>query len=357
MSKVLVIGGGVVGLTTAWELAQRGLSVSVVDQGLVGREASWAGAGMLPPAQLCESPGVRELALRSTQLWPRISEVLHEQTGLDNGYRACGAIQIAIDSGADLADQIEGYQQQGVPVERLDAAGLKQIEPGLSDDLQQGYFLPTMAQVRNPWHLRALRLACENLGVTIHENTPIVNLEGTGKVTIAKSEQDQFSADTFIVTAGAWSSHLVGSDVEVAPVRGQIVLLKSMQPRFHRIIEDGKRYLVPREDGHILIGSTEEHVGFEKANTEEGVQGLLDFAVAAMPELADLPAVQSWSGLRPFGERGRPTIGFSQQWENVIVAAGHFRDGLSQSPATAMLVADLVTGSPVDEIFEDLKIC
>lgn len=148
------------------------------------------------------------------------------------------------------------------------------------------------------------------------------------------------------MTAGAWSQQLMlptSCADEIEPVRGQIVLLRQQVPTLRRIIESGPRYLVPRADGRVLIGATEERVGFVKANTADAVSGLISFAVSLVPKLAEATFETAWSGLRPCASRGRPVIGRLPTVTNGYIAAGHFRAGLSMSPATAQLIADLMT--------------
>ncbi|MDZ4686270.1 MAG: FAD-dependent oxidoreductase, partial [Planctomycetaceae bacterium] len=157
------------------------------------------------------------------------------------------------------------------------------------------------------------------------------------------------AGETFVIAGGAWSGELarqVGVDVAIEPVRGQIVLLEQTPVPFRYVIQSGARYLVPRADGRILIGATEEHVGFVKANTADGVRGLLEFATQLVPGLAGARLEQCWSGLRPYRAGGLPIISRAPLAENVIVAAGHFRAGLQLSPVTAVLVRQFVCGQP-----------
>jgi len=130
--------------------------------------------------------------------------------------------------------------------------------------------------------------------------------------------------------------------LEIEPVRGQMLLYKVPKPLTRHILEIGPRYVVPRDDGRILVGSTEERVGFEKANTPDGLAGLQAFAKRMVPALADAPLEQTWSGLRPHTRRGTPYIGRVPDCENLFIAAGHFRAGLHLSPITGRLAAQLV---------------
>ncbi|TWT51517.1 Hydrogen cyanide synthase subunit HcnC precursor [Thalassoglobus neptunius] len=348
MTDVVIVGGGVIGLTAAYELARRGMSVCVLEKNRVGQEASWAGAGMLPPGQIHGPQEIRELVRLSASLWPKLSEELLSETGLDNGYRNSGSLQISLDDEQELLSQKALWEKENVPVEELKGSDLFEYAPGLSDRLTWGFALPTMSQVRNPRHVKALQAACLSTGVTIRENCSVDQIEAIGERIVAvRAEEDVFSADRFVITTGAWTTQLLESvsvNFEVEPVRGQIVLLKTDPGTIAHIVEDRRRYIVPRDDGHVLIGSTMEDVGYVKQTTPEGVASLMEFANSLFPELAQAKFVQSWAGLRPRAVRGIPAIGSIDTFENLFVAAGHFRDGLCQSTATAVLISDLIEG-------------
>lgn len=356
----LVIGGGVIGLTAAWALAEQGLTVRVLDQGEPGREASWAGAGILPPALLGQDL-LSSLIDQANARWPEMSRELLEVTGVDNEFHRCGAIELR-DCPADQPEDPEGtrreqshWQAAGARAIWLSADEVRQQEPALSGQ-ESGILLPDLCQVRNPRHMRALLGACVRAGVEISPHQGVVQWQRMGtRVTAAVTATGKVAAGAFVVTAGAWSGRLLaeagGSLSEVVPVRGQIVLLQAPVGTLSRVIERGKRYLVPRRDGQILIGSTEEWVGFEKANTPECVQDLLDFAERIIPGITRYPLQKTWSGLRPAAVRGRPLIGKIPGWDNLHVATGHFRTGLQLSPVTAEMVCQSVLGPGCDSRF------
>jgi glycine oxidase len=348
-SDVLIIGGGVIGLSTAFELAGRGCRVTVIDRQTTGTEASWAGAGMLPSGRRldAESP---ELRLRSYShaLWPDWLRELSDLTGINSGYRSCGALQL-----------FEGNQRQskeehcliwtyeGVRFEVLDPHQSRSKVPDLDAAFQETVFLPDFCQIRNPWHVRALRQGCLQRGVTIQENQPGIRLEGhQDEVSVTTRDGRNYPARSICITAGAWSAELlnqIGLQLPLKPIRGQIVLLQTEVPGFDCVIELGRRYLVPRGDGRILVGSTEEDVGFVKENTQEGVQGLLRFAESLVRSLGGAKVEKTWAGLRPCLTDEIPAIGQVPEFTNLFVGTGHFRSGLQMSPGTAMILADLIT--------------
>lgn len=347
MPDVLIAGGGVIGLSVAWELATHGASVTVVDQGQIGREASWAGAGMLPPGALEGATG-GEACLRafSHQLWPEWTTELQQVTGIDNGYRNCGAIELSLDGNLD--SMRESWAVEGNAVTPLTPQQLMQLEPTVTRDAADAFVLPEFAQVRNPRQLKALISACRDSGVELVEGNPVLEWDrADGRVIAALTANGRINADQFVAASGAWSKRLLataGCDIPVEPVRGQIVLLRTQQPVFTHVLQVGPRYLVPRPDGRTLIGATEEHVGFVKQNTVEGVQGLLEFAARVVPALCDAELERCWSGLRPAGRGDVPFLGPVPGLDNLFVATGHFRSGLQMSPGTAVLMRQLLLG-------------
>jgi len=343
---VLVVGGGVVGLTTAWELARAGVRVAVLDKDDLGRQASWAGAGIVPPgnAAVARTPYERLKAF-SVARYPALTAELREATGIDNGYRVSGALELL---GDDVDD--DEWRGPGVRVERHDAAGLRRVEPGLAPRWGDGYHLPDVAQVRNPWHLRALIAACAVAGVALHPNTPAVRLLRRGdRVEGVATPGDPYPAGRVLVASGAWSPALlepVGCRLRVRPVRGQIALLNTGVAGPRPLLLEGRRYVVPRGDGRFLVGSSEEDVGFDARTTADVVAELLGFAAALLPELGRASVERCWAGLRPGSADGMPYLGPVPGVDNLFVAAGHFRAGILLAPGTAALLAALLTDRP-----------
>ena len=353
INDILIIGGGVIGLTTAFRLAQQNVSVTLIDRQQVGLEASWAGAGMLPPGNLANAT-TPEARLRSYSHlhWDELSDTLKELTGIDNGYRRCGAIEVYAPAEQDAFNvQVSDWQAEGTVVEDLNRDDLESFVPGLDEQFQTGVRLPNFGQVRNPRHLKALAAACQNMGVHIVENAEFLRLtvSATQPARVVASMPNRvFHADRICLAAGSWTTGLLETiDVElpVKPVRGQMVQLKAEKLPFTHVIEQGRKYLVTRADGLILVGSTEEHVGFEKKNTSEGVAGLLKFAESIVPKLRNAEVVRCWAGLRPGSPDELPFLGQIPQFENLFVAAGHFRSGLQMSAGSARVIADLMLNS------------
>jgi glycine oxidase len=353
MDDCLILGGGVIGLSLAYELAGHGMKVQVLDRAAPGQEASWAGAGILPPGNLAAARTAEEqLAGLAHELHPQWSAQLREETGIDNGYRRCGGLYLADDEGGrqELRQCAESWSALNVPAEMLSPDELAKLEPGLARRPPGGsaLWLRGEAQLRNPRHLKGLLAGCTRRGVRI---TPDVAAEGfdirAGRVRGVRTTVGEQYAETVCVASGAWSGELLaqlGVRTALRPIRGQMVLLACIAPPFERVVNHGRRYLVPRDDGRLLVGSTEEDAGFDKQTTAEGVGGLLQFALELAPTLAVAHVERTWAGLRPETPDGRPYIGRVPGLENAFVAAGHFRRGLQLSPATAVVLGQLIRG-------------
>lgn len=357
MPDVLILGGGVIGLSLAYDLSNRGRKVTVLEQNAeVGRESSWAGAGILPDAVVrsTDSP-LEQLAGHALVLHRQWAARLKQETGIDNGYRVCGGVHLAEDAATETALEAEigDWRAQGLRIDTLDTANVAEIEPSLTDAVRSGrvrsaYYLPNEAQVRNPRHVQALFTACVQRGVELVCDAAVQDFRvQSGKVTEVVTSRGSFSAGQIVLCGGAWTGRLaerLGLNVAVRPIRGQIALLHPAQPIVRRTIMSGRRYFVPRDDGRILVGSTEEDVGFDKSNTAAAIADLLHFAVTLVPQLRDAPLERTWAGLRPYSADGLPYLGEVPGLSNAFVAAGHYRWGLTLSTATAVCLAQRLCG-------------
>ncbi|WP_164101075.1 glycine oxidase ThiO [Candidatus Laterigemmans baculatus] len=352
----IVVGGGVIGLSIAWELALRGVRSLVLERGRLGRGTSWAGAGILPPAnfQTALDPLDRLRGL-SHALHREWAERIRRETGIDTGYRACGGIYLARGAGeaASLQGLAQYWREYEIRCEPLDAESLGRREPALADALRRAvlrsaWWVPDEVQIRPPDHLRGLAAAAAQAGVEFREQTPVERLVREGsRVVGVETAQGPITADTVILAGGVWASALNAS-VHVArdliPVRGQVVLYRAAPGLLHSVINEGHRYLVPRDDGHIYTGSNEEEVGLDERTTPEVIASLREWAETLVPELRRGEVERTWSGLRPGTIDGFPYLGRAPDFENLYVATGHFRSGLHLSCGTAVVIADLVTG-------------
>lgn len=359
MRDVLVAGGGVIGLSVAWELARQGVQVTVLERAQPGREASWAGAGMLPPGNTTRAHSAeQQLRSQSHLLWPKWSAELREQTGVDNGYRVTGGLHVVFPEDLSrLKLERQQWHDEQIPLTDHSAESLRAVEPALSDLLAGGFELPEQAQVRNPRHLKALLVACSQAGVRIECGSPVVQIDQSGgRFRQLRTPSGTYQADACVLAAGPWTGPLFSlipsladspacrAVLGIRPVRGQIVLLNTQLLPFRRMIEYGKRYLVPRPDGRVLVGSTEEDAGFDRSTTSVAIAELIQFAGTLVPALKQAAVEQCWSGLRPVSPDTFPLLGPVPGCDGLFLAAGHGRSGLQMSPVTGVLLRQIMLG-------------
>lgn len=296
---VCVIGGGVIGLATAWELHRRGLRVEIFDTPVGRLQASWAGGGILsdlPPGSA--DARLQPLLADSLERYPAWCEALREASGIDPQYWRCGA-----------------HIRQG--------------------DLE----LPSVAQVNNPRLLKSLRQALTLQGVAIHPHTVNEILIRAGRVVGVQATGQSLACDRVVVAAGAWSARLI-PQLPVTPIKGEMLLYRARPGLLDHIRLDDDFYLVPRRDGRILAGSTVEPSGFEPLPTVSARVLLHRKACALLPELARVSIEDHWVGLRPGSPQGLPSIGAAPQAAGLFLNTGHYRLGITLAPGSACLLAD-----------------
>jgi glycine oxidase len=347
----VIVGGGVIGLSIAYAIAREGVRCTVLDKAEMGRAASWAGAGMIAP--VAEGPPTHALgALRSlsARLYPDWSAALREETGIDNGYRKNGGVDAAFTALEDeaLRTLAGRWREEGIAFERLEGNEYRRVEPALNPALRVAYYLPDRAQIRNPRHLKALAAAAAQRGTVLRPGVAAFDCAmAAGRLSAVETSEGRMPCGSAIVAAGPWSSQLLercGINAPTPPIKGEIVLLRGSRPILTRIVEHGKKYLVPRDDGRVLVGATEEDVGFDTRSTPSAVRDLLDEALRLCPALADTEVERTWAGLRPGSIDSRPYVGPAPGVENLLIATGHKRAGLQLAPATAEIVADQLLG-------------
>jgi glycine oxidase ThiO len=339
---VLVIGGGAIGLAIALELALRGVRVRVLSRSFA-EAALHAAAGMLAPQAEAIEPGpLLDLCLQSRALYPDWINKLEGLTGMDCGYWPCGI----------LVPQTQHHSTPPYPVNSqwCDRAALEDLQPGLGESITEGWWHPDDGQVDNQQMAKALRQAVLQVGVEIQEGITVEGFHQQGdRITGVQTNQGALHADHYILATGAWSEALL--PISVRPRKGQMLSIRTtetQQPLRHVLFGE-KVYIVPRQDGRIVIGATSEDVGFLPHNTPAGVQSLLTAATHLYPPLSHWTLEQCWWGFRPTTPDELPILGASP-YPNLLLATGHYRNGILLTPGTAMMIADAIVQQTLDHI-------
>jgi glycine oxidase len=346
MNRIIIVGGGVIGMLSALELRQSGSEVLLFERGDTGRESSWAGGGIVSPLfpwRYLDS--VTRLASWSQGFYPEFSSRLARETGIDPEYTESGLILVAPD---EAAQAVDWAARHGRMLELIDRATFAQLEPAAAQPAEEALWMPGVGQVRNPRMVRALRRRLEQAGVAVHGDDPVhaVLVEGDSCRGV-RSESGLHHADAVVVCAGAWSGGLLAglpTPPSVRPMRGQMLLFSARPGTIRRIVLEANRYVIPRRDGRTLFGSTIEDVGFLKETTQAAYDELYAIATERFPVLREFPIEAHWAGLRPSSPAGVPYIGPHPEVGGLFLNTGHFRNGIVLGPASARLLADLVLG-------------
>jgi glycine oxidase len=322
----LIVGGGVIGLSSAFELVRGGATVTVLERGACGGESSWAGGGILSPLLPWDySSAVTDLTQLSCRLFPEWVGRIAEISGIDPEYRVSG-MRVLPPFDAEMA--VGWCADHDLRLEREGEA----------------LWLPDVAQVRNPRLVKALRLALEKMGVQIVEHAEVTGIVSTeDRVERLDTTAGYFSAERYVVAAGAWSKKLLGkqgAQLDIKPVRGQMLLYRARPGMLRHILLQNGVYLIPRADGHILVGSTLEDVGFDKTTTVAARAALHARALGVLPEMSQAEFVRHWAGLRPAAPGNIPIIARHPQLDNLYLNCGHFRYGVTMAPASAQILAN-----------------
>jgi len=355
-SDVAIIGGGIMGSAIALRLAQRGIAVTVIERGIPGAEASSAAAGILGPQMEAEGPGpLLELGLKSRALYPALAAELRELTGIDVGYDRSGVLAVAFDEAGEAALSARRAWQlgRGLRVDSLSGEAVRAREPALGPAVRAALAFNDDAQVVARELARAFSQAAAGAGARFLTGRYVRRVViASDAVTGVELDGDVLPAGVVVVAAGSWSGLVEGAGVPptvVRPARGQLVSIETRPPLFRHVVSAPGGYLVPRRDGTVLAGSTVEMAGFRKEVTVGGLAGILTMARTVIPALADAPVTGSWSNFRPFTEDHLPVLGATRV-RGLVLATGHFRNGILLAPITAQAIAELIaTGqAPID---------
>ncbi|WP_166360341.1 glycine oxidase ThiO [Pseudomonas akapageensis] len=343
--QVVIVGGGVIGLLTAFNLAAHVQSVVVLDRGALGQESSWAGGGIVSPLYPWRySAAVTALAHWSQDFYPQLGERLFGATGVDPEVHTTGLYWL------DLEDEQEALAwaaREGRPLRAVDMSATYDAVPVLGPGFNRAIYMADVANVRNPRLVKSLKAALQAMpNVVLKEHCEVTGFIREGqRICGVQTATGDVPGDRVVLTAGAWSGELLrplGLDLPVEPVKGQMILYKCAEDFLPSMVLAKGRYAIPRRDGHILIGSTLEHAGFDKTPTEVALESLKASAVELLPALAEATPVAHWAGLRPGSPEGIPYIGQVPGLDGLWLNCGHYRNGLVLAPASCQLFADLL---------------
>lgn len=333
---IIISGAGIIGVSLALELRERGADVLVLDARDPGQEASSAAAGMLIVHDPDTSPQLRPLARESARLYPEFVRKIENKSAINTDFRR-GAIAL-LPRGETLPEHKPLSQKQ-----------LQQLKPAINPRDLSAFLVSDENSVDPRLLMQAILIAAQNSGVEIRGNTAVQDIQSNGKQVEVMAQSDRFTAQTIVNCQGAWA----GSPVR--PRKGQMLYLQPQKPQLlNHVLRTPEVYLVPRSSGKILVGATVEDVGYDKTVQPEVIRQLHNSASQFVPALAESPIVASWAGLRPGSPDDLPLLGPTDRWGQFI-AGGHFRNGILLAPITAKIMADLITGKTLSIDISDFS--
>jgi glycine oxidase len=341
---VTLVGSGIIGLLTAKALVSENRRVQIIEQNSRSLESSWAGGGILLPLYPWrQKPAISTLVALSLKLYPLLSTQLQQSTPIDPEWTQSGLL---ISQNPDIEQATNWCQQYEISYQRAEASLFHSFETESINPL----WLPEIAQARNPRLLKSLRNFLAQTGqVEFIDNCTFENIVVKNqRIDAIETSLGRFKINHLLLATGAWTGQLTQKlfpkkpPIAVRPMKGQMLLLAARARDLDFMILAGSRYLIPRKDGKILVGSTVEQTNFDKSTTIEARETLHQFALKLMPNLKKAPIIGHWAGLRPATEQGVPYIDHHPQIKNLSINAGHFRNGLVMAPASAQLMTDLM---------------
>lgn len=349
-NNILIIGGGIIGISIAIELKLRGAKVTVISRDFQ-QIATNAAAGMLAPQAEAIPPGkMLDLSLKSRALYPEWVKKIESISGLETSYWPCGILAPVY-----AVKERENYVLPNLNYQWLNQVAIHQYQPGLSSEVIGGWFYPEDGQVDNRYLYQSIIAAAQELKVEVKSGFVTEIIRKKGKVQSLKTSIGEIEAEHYVLATGAWSQELL--PIPVFPTKGQMLSLKipsevSRENLYlQQVLYGNKSYIVPRKDGRIIIGATCENIGFVDGNTAAGIQQLLGNAIRLYPLLRDYQILEFWWGFRPNTPDEMPILGKSH-YSNLTLATGHYRNGILLAPVTGMLIADLIWNNQSDPLLK-----
>ena len=351
---VVIIGGGVMGCSLAYQLARQGIRSAVLERGRLAAGASGATAGVIAPLwHLGQGPGpLLSLGMRSLDRFPALAEELTE-AGIDPAFRQNGVLKLAFSQGEvdELKKNLAWQGELGMGLEWLSPESVAGREPEVSPQVMGGVFSPREAHIQGQKYVEALAHAASRLGASILEGTEVAGLVlGGNRVAGVRTATATFICNHTVLAAGPWSGVLgrwlpsrPGEGLPVRPVKGQRILLKKLGFMPRCPVRNSDAYIVPQTDGNLLVGATREEDIFDEGTTVQGINQMLAAAVLSFPALKDAELVGVRAGVRPGTPDDLPVIGPVPDWEGLSVLSGHDHAGIMLSPASAELMAHFIS--------------
>ena len=342
-SDVVIIGGGIIGLYSAYKLASSGINVTLLDKGAFGQESSWAAGGILTPLLPWDyDQNVLSLTDNANTDYSELADTLFSETGLDIQFWRCGL------SVLDTSNHRAAKQWCSAHNVKYESS---------SHLHRSSFFLPNVAQIRTPRLIKAIVAWLSQKGVNLMPNTSVTRCQLINReIAGVETTRGIIPTKQLIWATGAWAPQLSSSGIsiqlpEITPVQGQIIVMRGGNIELNQILYKDGHYLIPRKDGLILAGSTLENVGYNKAVTDVARQDLWEKSVSLLPELAESEVVHQWAGLRPGSTNNLPTIGAHPDIKGLYLNCGHFRYGIAMAPASAKIITECLL-SPEDSSFD-----
>ncbi len=359
-TDVVIVGGGVIGCAIAYFLRKLGVTVTVLERGEIGAEASSAAAGLLAPLGSLSGPGpYADLMLASWYMFPALMPELEKMSGVHIEYEQTGVLRVgrSAKSSANLRKRMHEWKPLGIHMQWLTGAEARQHEPLLAPDITAAIYAPQEAQTKAPGVVRAFARAAARLGAKFHGECEVTGLQHDGaKVTgVTTNHGETIACNHLVIATGAWSARCgewLNVTLPVSPQKGQILTLRQPEQPLRSIVFGEAVYLAPKQDNSIVVGATKEEANFDTHITAGSIAWLLNTAIHLVPALESCAIEQIWSGLRPKSPDNQPILGRAPNWDNVTLAVGHGSTGIMLSPITGKCIAELVATGKEDELIQ-----